>query len=208
MVEGLNMRLANLERGLLKGEALEQKIEEVVDKKLAEVMDEQKEIEKRKMNVIIWNLRESAKAEVAEKKEDDLAAAKSLLAKLVPLDEDEVVDPVRLGKVSLGNRPRMLRVTIKKEEKRKEILRKAPELNRTVADEKKRIYINPDYTQKQREQYKALREEKKRRIDAGEENLAIRNGKIVTVKPRQQAGMDDHGNKDGRAVEEGGQDKH
>jgi hypothetical protein len=185
MVEGLNMRLANFERGLLKGEALEQKIEEVVDKKLAEVMEEQKEVEKRKLNLIIWNMKESTKVEVAEKKEDDLLAAKSLLEKLVPLEDDDVVDPVRLGKVSVGKRPRMLRVTLKREEKKREILRKAPELNRNVPEERKRIYINPDHTQKQREQHKALREEKKRRTQAGEENLAIRNGKVVTIKPRQ-----------------------
>jgi hypothetical protein len=176
--------MESLEKGLM-GEKLEEKIEEVVDRKLAELWEEQVEVEKRKCNLVIWNLKESAKTEIEEKKRDDLAAVKLLLSKVVEIEEGEVVEPVRLGKgTQVGTRPRMLRVTVKSEDKKKEILRKAPELNANIRDQAKRVYINPDYTQKQREQQKKLRDEKKRRTDAGEQNLAIRNGKIVQLKPR------------------------
>ena len=121
-----------------------------------------------------------------------MAAAKSLISKIVTLEEGEVVEPIRLGKVG-GNRPRLLKVTVKNHDKKKEIVRKAPELNRNVADKDKRVYINHDYTQKQREKYKALREEKWRRTREGEQNLVIRNGKIVVFKPggggQQQSGV-------------------
>jgi hypothetical protein len=185
MVEALNARFTNLEQGLLKGEALEQKIEEVVDRKLAEALDEQREVDRRKKNLIIWNLKESTKLEIAEKKEEDLESAKTLLRKLVPLEDDEVIEPVRLGKAQIGNRPRLLKITMKSEEKKREVLKKAPELNRGVQADK-RVYVNPDHTQKQRDEHKSLKEEKKRRTDAGEENLAIRHGKIVVVKPRSE----------------------
>ena len=93
------------------GEKLEEKIEEVVDRKLAEIMEEQREVEKRKKNLIIVNLKESTQTEFEERKKEDLAAAKILLGKLVTLESDDLVEPVRLGKVG-GNRPRMLRVAV------------------------------------------------------------------------------------------------
>ena len=73
---------------------------------------------------------------------------------------------------------------MKSEEKRKEIMRKAPELNKGISMNETRIYVNADYTQKQRERNKELRTEKQRRTNEGEENLAIRNGIIVVMKPR------------------------
>jgi hypothetical protein len=197
MVHAMSARMESLEKGLM-GEKLEEKIEEVVDRKLAELWEEQVEMEKRKCNLVIWNLKESAKTEIEEKKKDDLAAVKLLLSKVVELEEGDVVEPVRLGKgTQVGTRPRMLRVTVKSEDKKKEILRKAPELNANVRDQAKRVYINPDYTQKQREQQKKLRDEKKRRTDAGEQNLAIRNGKIVQLKPRAANDGENQGNPGG-----------
>jgi hypothetical protein len=193
MVHAMSARMESIEKGLM-GEKLEEKIEEVVDRKLAEMLQEQMEVEKRKCNLVIWNLKESTKLEIEDKKKDDLTAVKSLLSKVVQLEEGDVVEPIRLGKgTQLGTRPRLLRVTLKSEEKKKEILKKAPDLNKNVRDQAKRIFINPDYTQKQREQQKKLREEKKRRTDEGEQNLAIRNGKIVQVKPRAIDGQENAG---------------
>ena len=117
LIHSLSSRLENIEKGLM-GEKLEEKIEEVVDRKLAEIMEEQREVEKRKKNLIIVNLKESTQTEFEERKKEDLAAAKILLGKLVTLESDDLVEPVRLGKVG-GNRPRMLRVTLKSEEKKK-----------------------------------------------------------------------------------------
>ena len=156
-----------------------------MDRKLAEAMEEQREIDKRKNNLIIVNMKESTRVEIEERKYDDLTAARTLFERVVSLDQGDVVEPVRLGRMG-GNLPRMLRVTVKSEEKKKEILRKAHELNSSVTDSKKKVYINSDYTQKQRETYKALRAEKHRRTEEGEQNLVIRNGKIVVGKPRQE----------------------
>lgn len=193
MMQSLNSRIESIEKGLL-GEKLEEKIEEVVDRKIAEMMEEQREIEKRKLNLIIVNLKESAKAEVEERKKDDLIVAKSLLSKLVPLDDNEVCDPVRLGAIG-GNKPRMLRVTVKSEEKKKEIMKKAPELNKGITDSVKKVYVNNDFTQKQRQAYKELRAEKLRRTEAGEKNLMIRNGKIVIWKNKtDESSKGDSGN--------------
>ena len=136
------------------------------------------------------NLKESTQTEFEERKKEDLAATKNLLGKLVTLESDDLVEPVRLGKVG-GNRPRMLRVTVKSEEKKKEIIRKAPELNKGVTINDKRICVNSDYTQKQREKNKELRAEKQKRMNEGEENLVIRNGKIVSLKSKQSGRLRD-----------------
>ena len=180
LVHSLSARMEKMEKGL--GEKLEERIEEVVDRKLEVMMEEKMEIEKRKKNVVIVNLKESTKTEIEEKRKDDLKAAKNLIGKLVALEEDELIEPIRLGREG-GTRPRMLRVTVRGEEKKKEIMRKAPELNKDKAHGDTRIYINHDFTQKQREKNKTLRNEKQRRTEAGEQNLVIRNGKIVTAKP-------------------------
>ena len=50
----------------------------------------------------------------------------------------------------------------------------------------KRIYINQDYTKKQRDAHKALRDELKERLRKGEQNLFIRKGQIVKGNPNDQ----------------------
>ena len=51
------------------------------------------------------------------------------------------------------------------------------------------MYINPDYTPAEREKNKTLRKELKDRIEGGERNIGIRNGKIVAVKWRARPGQ-------------------
>lgn len=191
LVHSLKTKLEKIEEGLGM-EKLEEKVEEVVDRKLAEALEEQNEIEKRKDNIIIVNMRESDKTSVEERKQDDLAQARTILGKLTKIVDDGLTDPVRLGKIG-GNRPRMLRVSVKSIEKKKEIIKKAHEINVGITDKNKRIYINPDLTPKQREKNRELRAELSRRVQGGEVNLAIRGGKIVTWKKQDRQRSDEQG---------------
>lgn len=68
---------------------------------------------------------------------------------------------------------------------KKEVLRKAPQINSGTPTAQERVYINPDLTSKEREQEKVLRKEKKERESKGEKDLVIRNGKIVVRKKVQ-----------------------
>ena len=104
-----------------------------------------------------------------------------MIGQLVEGAEGELSRPVRIGKVG-GNRPRMLRVVVANERTREDILRKAPELNKGISENRKKIYINPDYTMRERERNKALRDELKRRRANGEEDLVIRGSQIVVKK--------------------------
>jgi hypothetical protein len=196
MVLDLTTKVRSLETVVEKGlgvESLDEKIEEAVNRKVEEVMEEQQDIERRKKNVIIVGLRESAKETAEERRQDDLNAAKSLLGKLVNIEEQDVKEPIRLGRAG-GHRPRMLKVTMNNEDKKREAVKKSPELNAGVTEPNKRVYINHDYTPRQRQKYKELKEEKQRRTDQGEENLVIRNGKVMvktagrTEEPRGAEG--------------------
>lgn len=183
LVGALSNRLENLENNLL-GEKMEEKIEQIVDRKIAEALEEQKEVETRKKNLILVNIKESSKTDIKERMEEDLSTAKEVISKLVALEPDDISDPVRLGRENMNNHPRLMRITIKTEKKKLDIQRKAPELNKDMTNKEDRIFINPDYTRKEREAHKKLREEMKKRTIEGETNLAIRKGKIVTLKQR------------------------
>ena len=63
--------------------------------------------------------------------------------------------------------------------KKAEMLRNARNLKDSSDTELKEIFVTPDMTQRQREEYKLLRDELFRRRDNGEQDLVIRRGKIV-----------------------------
>ena len=165
MIHKISERLESLE-SVLCSKKLEEKIEEVVERKLADALEEAKEKEKRKKNLILVNIKESKKTEIDERKTEDLKEVKTLLNKIVEVAEGDITEPVRLGKVG-GNKPRLLKVTVKTEEKKKEILKKASQLNSGTANARDRVYINPDLTNKEREEEKLLREEKREREKGG-----------------------------------------
>lgn len=81
--------------------------------------------------------------------------------------ENVVEDTVRLGKINIGNRPRLLKVKVKSVEVKQEILRNAFKLNKGVNDPSKRTFVNPDRTPREREAFNALRAEKNREGKTG-----------------------------------------
>ena len=100
------------------------------------------------------------------------------------VDYTEVRNPIRLGRKPSqddGNRvrPRLLKVTVDGERVKKQILTKAKQLKTTDFKEWNNIYITPDLTFKERQQNRKLRSELNTRRENGENNLIIRNGRIV-----------------------------
>ena len=182
LVSSLASRLDTLEKKQTRAETIDEKIEEMVDKKLGEILEEKGEKEKRRKNIIIVNLSESQKTDSVERKEDEVKKVKELVDKIVTVSEGDLIDPVRLGKEG-GNRPRPLRLTVRDENLKKEILSKAKNLNKDTPDPRKRIYINQDKTGKERERERELREERRRRMEKGETDLVIqyRKGQAVLI---------------------------
>ena len=185
MMKTFSDRMDKLEEKLT-GKQLEEKIETVVDrvidKKIDEAVYERMEKEKRRNNIIVVNLKESVKKTEMAREIEDTKSVKTLLSKLVKIKDSDLKEaPVRLG--DKGDKPRVLKVVLKNEKMRREILNKAPSLNVDVSFDK-RIYINQDYTKRQRETHKKLREELKARMNKGETNLGIRGGQIVKLPPK------------------------
>ena len=78
----------------------------------------------------------------------------------------------------------MILVTVNDKEAKRQILRNAAELRQISVW--KNIFVSPDFTFKERQANKILRDELKRRRSQGETNLIIRNGKII-CKQRSSA---------------------
>ena len=168
---------------------VEHKIEEVVEGKVKEHMEENEEKEKRKLHIIICNLPESPAESPEERKNEDLERVRDLVGKISDVQRSEVNNPVRLGKIQIGKnaKPRLLRMVVKTAEAKKKIMQNVNELNKHVMEGKDRIYINNDTTKKEREQIKSLKAELNQRKSDGETNLRIdyKADKIVKFTPKQ-----------------------
>ena len=72
---------------------------------------------------------------------------------------------------------------------KRQMLKNAKKLKNTNKERLKRVIITNDMTVTERERSKKLREELRRRREAGEENLTIRNNKIMkrTTAPEESS---------------------
>ena len=190
LMNTMNDRLAKLEN---KNQS-DKEIIDIVDVKVNESLLDIQEKEKRKLNLVIVNLPESQGTSPEDCKNNENTKIQKLINEIVPEKKVQIKNHVRLGQKNIGhkNQPRLLKITVDTEEAKKEILIKAATINRN-SDSKNKIYINPDYTAKEREIFRNLRQELKERSGKGEKNLIIRNGKIVERSFAQET-EDERGN--------------
>jgi hypothetical protein len=121
-----------------------------------------------------------------ERKQSDLDKVTNLVSKVTDVTKGDFSNPIRLGawQVGKGIKPRMLKVAVKSEEVKRRVLSNAPKLNDGVREAKDRVYINQDRTERERNDFRKLREELERR-KKDEPELVIRGGKIVKGKKRE-----------------------
>ena len=148
---------------------------------------------------MVTNVPESKKETAIERKNDDIEKVRELVEKIVPEAEEVgklLENPVRLGPFRVGTnvRPRLLRITVKSEQTKSSIMKNAYKLNKGEIDKNEKVYFNHDLTAKEREAEKLLRDELRERREKGEQDLVIRNGKIVKRMVRQST--DDSGQVD------------
>ena len=173
----------NLNLPLYISRNMEDKIEEVVKVRVTEMMEESREKEARKLNIIIANLPESEAHTIEEKKREDRDRVRTMVSKICEVQGGDLDNPIRMGPTMVGRnvRPRLLRMTAKNEQVKEEIMRNVYSLNAGVPFDQ-RVYINNDSTPQERMKYRALKEELNRRMEAGERDIVIRNLKIVKRK--------------------------
>ena len=172
---------------------IESKMADRVKENVRSQIEERCDIDKRKLNVIVMNMKESdaeAMNNGASKGSSWYTDAKKgkdtdYFCKMVneTLDMDiskrEIKDLVRIGGKRSDGKPRLLKITFQELVVKREILGKAKLLK---ASKYSNIYINPDLTPDQRKRDSELRKALKTRRANGESNLIIRKGEIVLNK--------------------------
>ena len=156
----------------LSNTAKEQKLEE----------SEAKLRELKKMNLMLFQMPESTKTPLLDACKEDFVNVISVIDPESKLKENDVVDLYRIG-IKDGSNARPIVIRFTSSEKRNEILR-----NRALCFKKGgkdvKVFVAPDRTTQQRKEHKLLQAElQKRRTDEKDENLVIRNGKIVSRRP-------------------------
>lgn len=140
-------------------------------KEMKDDLEESLEIERRRINIIIHGLKDDDAFE-------DVDAVMELFANGLKMDYDRHVDKMmRIGRKANPQKPRPLKVILKKVDSRKEILMRAKELKDTA--DFSRVFLTPDLTRKQQEKDKELRNQLKRFRDGGESTARIKYGKVV-----------------------------
>ncbi len=135
------------------------------------LLREMSERDRRKCNVVIYGLASDAAGD--ETKAGDIL--NTVLKANVTIKKC-----VRTGKDD-NARPRPLLVTLASETEAHTALKCAPQLRKADDDYiKTSVFLHADLTKAQREAEYLLREERRHRLAAGERDLVIRNGRVVT----------------------------
>ena len=156
------------------------------DQLALKIVDEYKDRERRKLNLIFHKIPEPSSTDTAQRREDDKKFVFNVVKEIDVKDVDNITN-VRLGQFS-ESRVRLLKVEVGNLTLRRSILANAKKLRNANSEQLRKIYITPDLSYQERMHQKNLRSELQRRKDSGESNLVIRRGQIVTAS--RAANMD------------------
>ena len=165
----------------------DENFDEIVERKVREYMDESKEVEKRKMNLVINGIPESNDEDAVIRKEEDRDKVRNLFQTL-GVEPTELSDLTgRLGKVTDRFPSRSLLISVKSTRAKGDVMK--AQTSYRQRNPTRKIYIAPDLSPKQRETNRVLVAEFKRRKDNGKQ-IKIRNGKIVKFNELPPDGAD------------------
>lgn len=171
---------AVLEQSKLDVSAVQGCVEGVLRDQSREEKMEEEEKEKRKTNVIIHGLQEPSASLSDDPREVDSALIQELMHK-VSCDDVSVTHMTRLGSPPDPDaKPRPVKLELPSVESRNRVLRNAKNLKSSGDSPWGRVFVHQDLTPREREARRTLVQELKARKEAGETNLIIANGKIVT----------------------------
>lgn len=143
-------------------------------------VDEYREREQRKLNLIFHKVPESTDSDPSSRGEQDLQFIHTLANEL-GVNHLEITNTIRLGQPRESG-ARLLKVTVSNLQSKRQLLSKAKNLRQAKSDQLCKVYITPDLSPQERLYQKNLRAELHRRRTAGEQNLVIRRGQIITAQ--------------------------
>ena len=137
---------------------------------------EQKEKERRQLNVIVHNLEESSASEGSSRKKEDIDKCKSLFQTHLGVTVI-IQNAIRLGKRS--EKPRILKISLSSTQEKANILRNKLKLrSKDNPPLVRNIFITPDFTPLEQKRNKALRQQLAD-MNKTENVYTIKNGQIV-----------------------------
>ena len=155
-----------------------------VTENVLEAVKEEEEKKKKINNLILYEVQESQKESGQDREEDDKEKCKKIFANGLGMNGVNIEKVVRLGKRYNRDeevqrlRPRPMLVKLSTKEEKFDILKNAKNLARTQDEVMKKVIITPDRTKKEQEKDKELRNELKRRREAGETGWFIQRGQL------------------------------
>ena len=171
---------------------VENKLNGSVNKEITTALNEKVDIDRRKLNLVVYNLPEAASNDdtvwsTPQKTEDDIARISDILKDELQIkitETSKITDARRLGisKTTTGSPPksRPMKIVFSNINIKREVLSAARRLRDSNNAIAKHIFINPDLTEAQRKKDKDIRDEMWKRREGGE-NVAIQKGEIITV---------------------------
>ena len=143
----------------------------------ASLVAEQKEREKRELNLVLHNIPEPNTVDSSTRKQEDISQVNSILDKYVDV-KLTINNPIRLGKKE-ANKARLLKITLASTQEKVLVLRNKLKLRKESNPEHiKKIFITPDYTPLEQKKNKALREQLSE-MNKVQNIYRIKNGEIV-----------------------------
>ncbi|KAK3876630.1 hypothetical protein Pcinc_018603 [Petrolisthes cinctipes] len=173
--EDLRKIIVNMEQ---KWEAREQDIVRRVIEKVGENLEEMQEKEKRKKNIVMFNVPESEKEPASKEEEtEDRGICESIFQDMLKVKDAKIESSFHLGRRS-NDKIRPLVIQLNEVGVKWALVAKSRELYRNEDEMIKKIIIAPDLTKKEREEnYKLQEELGKRREQRGQ--WIIKKGRVV-----------------------------
>ena len=157
-----------------------------IAKVVEEANKEARDKEQRKSNLIIFNLKESEKKSFEDQLSHDYDKVKEIV-KTLDLPESITVDIKRIHRLGDSNKKdRPLKIVLYNPGVRFELIKRYKKLLESRDSEIRKVVISLDRTVKERNVYKALKQEIKKREAKGETDLIIRKGEIVKITKRPE----------------------
>jgi hypothetical protein len=154
---------------------------------MVEVVSELQDQERRKSNIILSNVRESAATDPTVRKNSDIAKAKEIMGIVCPGLDANVLAAFRLGQQKPGaTSTRLLKVVLDSSTKQQQLVLNAKEL-RKLDDNHEffNVYLNADRTPTQRTLDKARRERARARREGNGNGIPVGSGFRPHMSRRQ-----------------------
>ena len=168
-------------------DGIQKTIKTSIKENLNTAIDDKKEIDKRKMNLIVFGLDEidenGSSWSTTDKVNKDIATISDIITNDLGVglsNRNGIIDARRLGMKPKDGKPRPLKIEFRDIQTKRDVLSNAKKLRTVENPVAQKLYINPDLTDKQREIDSKLRQEMWKLRGEGK-NVIIRKGAIAEV---------------------------